>query len=689
MSEVLVQQVLETAFSDETHTFRTPAEPDVGDTVKIRLRVLRNSGATVTLLRGFPAKQIPMRKLERADAFDWFETSIVCEDKAKIFYTFLIEVEGTKILYDRVGSHVVSAVPSTDSRHAFQIYPGFHVPEWSKGAVQYQILVDRFRNGDWTNDVQNREYHYTNWFARPAEFWAELPGEDDCCCFYGGDLQGVLEKLDYLQSLGVEVIYFNPIFITPSTHGYDTQDYAHINPHLTAILRDEGKNLEEWDHDNGHAERYINRTTCRENLEASDAWFAEFCREVHERGMRIILDGVFNHCGSFSQYLDREGIYKNSPETYQSGAYHDPNSPYRSWFTFRDDGSYHSWFDVPTLPKLYYEHSVALCEEILKIGEKWVSPPYSADGWRLDVAVDLGLSREFNHLFWKEFRRRVKARNPEAVILAEHYGDPAEWLNGEEWDTVMNYDAFMEPVTYFLTGMEKHSDYRRDDLYHNGEAFFNMIIESMAHMPGASIQCAMNELSNHDHSRFMTRTNGRPGRVHYAGHWAASENIRPEIYRAATLIQMTWPGAPTIYYGDEAGVTGWTDPDNRRTYPWGNEDEQLIAFHRKIAAVRTQLPVLKCGSVQKLAAGYGYIAYARFDDRDVVIVICNSLGNAIEINLPVQRVGLADGTELMKRFATSTEGVSDAETVVGTVEDGHVRLRMAPYGATLYTVCKS
>lgn len=689
MTNSLLDRILDSVFSDETVCFRMPEEPEVGDSVTIRLRLLREAGAVVSVLKGFPAVMIPMKKQKTDETFDWFETTVVCENSSMIFYSFLIEVFDKKIYFDRLGSRVVSSIPSPDSRHAFRIYPGFHVPEWAKGAMQYQILVDRFCNGDPANDLCNQEYYYAKWHARQAHYWNELPGEDDCCCFYGGDLQGVRDKLNYLQSLGVEVIYFNPIFITPSTHGYDTQSYEHINPHLTVIPRDEGNPLEAWDHDNAHASKYIARTTLRENLEASDAWFADFCREVHERKMRIILDGVFNHCGSFSNYLDREGIYKNSPESYRPGAYHNPDSPYRSWFSFRDENSYHCWCDVGTLPKLYYEESLELCEEILRIGEKWVSPPYNCDGWRLDVAIDLGQSREFNHMFWEEFRKRVKMRNPEAVIIAEHYGNPAEWLNGKEWDTVMNYDAFMEPVTFFLTGMEKHSDYRRDDLHHNGQAFFHMIFENMTHMPGLSIQCAMNELSNHDHSRFMTRTNGRPGRVHSVGHAAASEHICPEIYRAATLIQMTWPGAPTLYYGDEAGVTGWTDPDNRRTYPWGNEDHSLIEFHRQIAKVRAQLPVLRCGSVKKLTSGYGYIVYARFDDFETVIVACNSLGHQIVVDIPVKSVGVTDGSSFLVRFMTSSEGYSMKTTDVGTVQDGRVRISLASHGAAIFTPSKT
>ena len=149
----------------------------------------------------------------------------------------------------------------------------------------------------------------------------------------------------------------------------------------------------------------------------------------------------------------------------------------------------------------------------MNIARKWVSPPYNIDGWRLDVAADLGHSEEYNHEFWKKFRKAVKESNPNAIILAEHYGNPKEWLKGNQWDTVMNYDAFMEPVTWFLTGMEKHSDDFRLDLLGNAGAFWSAMHYHTASMAMPSWQCAMNELSNHDHSRFLTRTNHRVGRV--------------------------------------------------------------------------------------------------------------------------------------------------------------------------------
>ena len=178
-------------------------------------------------------------------------------------------------------------------------------------------------------------------------------------------------------------------------------------------------------------------------------------RRCTKRGMRVILDGVFNHCGSFNKWMDRERIYERQPG-YEPGAFISADSPYRSFFKFHNEHEwpynpfYDGWWGHDTLPKLNYEDSPKLEEYILKIAAKWVSPPYNIDGWRLDVAADLGFSQEYNHEFWRKFRRTVKEANPNAIILAEHYGDASSWLHGDQWDTVMNYDAFMEPLTWFF-----------------------------------------------------------------------------------------------------------------------------------------------------------------------------------------------------------------------------------------------
>ena len=664
-------------FSDGTELFRQPAEPDPGDYVSIRLRIQRGAEVEVALLKGFPAVITLMSKYTSDDAFDWYEAKIYCREQP-VFYTFLIKWGDRCIHFNRLGPHWVDTVPSADPAGAFKVIPGFHVPEWAKGAVQYQILPDRFRNGDPTNDVLDREYWYANGYIRHAPEWEAPPEVDDYRCHYGGDLVGVLEKLDYLQSLGVEAIYFNPIFVSPSPHRYDTQDYNYIDPHLTSIPRDGGDVLEAGDTDNAHATRYRNRTTDPVNLEASNAWFAEFCREVHRRGIKIILDGVFNHCGSFGRWMNREGVYGED-----EGAFKDPKSPYRGYFNFHDEQAYHCWWDIATLPKLYYEHSHQLCDEIFRVAEKWVSPPYSVDGWRLDVAADLGMTPAFNHLFWKEFRRRVKAVNPNVLIIAEHYGDPADWLGGDEWDSVMNYDGFMDPLSYFLTGMEKHSDQRRDDLYQNGMAFFDSIFGAMSRMPTSSVCCAMDELDNHDHSRFLTRTNGRAGRLNTVGTEAAGEGIHPEVFREAMVVLMTWPGAPTIYYGDEAGLAGWTDPDNRRTYPWGHEDREMLAFFRALAGLREDIPMLRRGSVKPLCAGYGYIAYARFDADTIAIVALNNTERPVLLDLPLRDLGIPDGAEILTRFATGEQGFSADCGPAGTAVDGVLRLEAPAHSAAV------
>ena len=678
-------------FSDESPRYRTPAEPDPGDAVRLRIRVPKDAADRVVLSVGdeqigiLMNKVSPVERVLGSEYFDVYETSVVCP-KTEMHYRFLVRAGETVYRCDRTGVRILKEGEKGSADGDFRIFPGFHVPDWARNAVMYQIFPDRFRNGDESNDVTNNEYYYTVGHAKKILDWNALPTDTDFRSFYGGDLRGILEKLDYIQSLGVEVIYLNPIFVSPSCHKYDVQDYDHVDPHLGVIEADLDHEMQSWEKHNGFAPKYIRRVTAKENLAASDALFARLCREIHKRGMRIILDGVFNHCGSFNKWMDREGIYLGKPG-FEPGAYRNPNSPFRSYFRFnerRDNyAEYEGWWGYNTLPKLNYEGSEELCEEILSVGEKWVSPPYSVDGWRLDVAADLGHSPEFNHAFWKRFRARVKEANPNAIILSEHYGSPADWLKGDEWDTVMNYDAFMEPVTYFLTGMEKHSDGAREDLYRNGDAFFGLILEKMAHLPAPSLQTAMNELSNHDHSRFLTRTNRIVGRITTVGSEAASKGVNPAVFREAVTIQMTWPGAPTIYYADEAGQVGFTDPDCRRTYPWGKEDLSLIDLHRALTTLRGRYPVLKDSSLKPLFAAYGQIAYARFDEESgsAAVVALNNSEEERSFRLPVWEIGLPESASLREIFRSDKDGISLPENEVPAVTHGVTRVSQTVYTA--------
>ena len=677
-------------FCDGTAGYVIPQEPRENESVRLRFRTARDDVKRVRLMTAVGGYDMEKENGNgNGSEFDYYAITWRLNENP-FRYCFEIQDGEETCYYGRCGvsKEIVEF-------YNFVIVPGFSTPDWAKGAVMYQIFTDRFYNGDKSNDVETNEYYYIGGYSRKVTDWYKYPDAMGVREFYGGDLKGVMEKLDYLQELGVEVLYFNPLFVSPSNHKYDIQDYDYIDPHYGVIVEDGGEVLPEGETQNRKATKYQKRVTDLRNLEASNQLFIELVEELHRRGMKIILDGVFNHCGSFNKWMDRERIYEGQ-EDYEPGAYVSPDSPYKSYFHFNNDSeenwpynnSYDGWWGHDTLPKLNYEDSVKLENYILYIGRKWVSPPYNVDGWRLDVAADLGQSNGYNHHFWKKFRKAVKDANPNALILAEHYGDPSEWLQGDEWDTVMNYDAFMEPVTWFLTGMEKHSDEHREELRGNTDNFVGSITHHMGNMLTPSLQVAMNELSNHDHSRFLTRTNYMVGRVENLGPRAANEYVNLAVMREAVVMQMTWIGAPTVYYGDEAGVCGFTDPDNRRTYPWGYENQELIAFHKEMIRIHKEHPALRTGSLNILSGSIGVsngdehniLAYGRFEGEDRVVVIVNNRCELAEVTVPVWLAEVPVKCRMKKLMYSYQEGYSvDYEEYL--VEDGEVVVNMGAYSA--------
>lgn len=676
MRPVLSKKAL---FSDGTKDYRSPAEPRENDKVTIRFRTKRDNVDMVWLCSR--EKKHRMKRTETKWDFDYYSVEIQLGSEP-FFYYFKVVTGILECYYDRYG---VNDKPREE--YYFCIVPGFSTPEWAKGAVMYQILVDRFYNGNPAGDVLDGEYYYVDGPTKHVENWAHCPQGISVREFYGGDLEGVRQKLDYLQELGIEVLYFNPLFVSPSNHKYDCQDYDYIDPHVSNIVVDEGAVLPEGCKDNTQAARYITRVTDKRNLEASNAYFAKFVEEVHAHGMKIILDGVFNHCGSFHKWLDREKLYEQQGG-YAPGAYVSGESPYRDFFAFQnqeawpDNGSYEGWWGFETLPKLNYEGSQELWNYVLDIGRKWVSPPYNVDGWRLDVAADLGHSPEVNHRFWKEFRKAVKEANPNAVILAEHYGDPKSWLLGDEWDTIMNYDAFMEPITWFLTGMEKHSDEYRGECFGNPGDFEGAMRHHMTRFMTSSLQCAMNELSNHDHSRFLTRTNKKVGRAEQLGTDAAGRGINKGVMKEAVVFQMTWPGAPTLYYGDEAGQVGFTDPDNRRTYPWGSEDMDLLNFHREMIRIHKEHEAFKTGSIQFVWGEYNFLCYARYNRREHFLVVLNNDAVSRTVEMVVWPVGLPKECEL-EQIMYSHEGGYSTNPVTYEVKGGKLNITLTEFSAVV------
>lgn len=666
-------------FCDGTARYVCPLEPEVGETVTLKFRAAKEDNIQIRL--AINNELYTMESERTYGAFTYYRAEWKLKDGMTSYY-FEIQ-DGEEVWYYNRSGLTDGRIPYYD----FRLAPGFSTPDWAKGAVIYQIYTDRFYNGDPENDVETREYFYIGDYSSKVTDWNKYPAAMGVREFYGGDLQGVIDKLDYLQDLGVEVLYFNPLFVSPSNHKYDIQDYDYIDPHFGKIVEDGGELLSPGEKSNKKATKYQKRTTSFANLEASNELFIKLVEELHRRGMKIILDGVFNHCGSFNKWMDRECIYERK-KGYAPGAYISRESPYHDYFRFFSDeekdwpynGKYDGWWGHDTLPKLNYEESVKLENYILNMGRKWVSPPYNVDGWRLDVAADLGRSNEYNHQFWKKFREVVKNANPDAIILAEHYGDPREWLGGDEWDTVMNYDAFMEPITWFLTGMEKHSDEMREELRGNADNFTRAMTYHMSNMMVPSLLTSMNELSNHDHSRFLTRTNHMVGRVAELGPEAANEFVNPAVMREAVAFQMTWIGAPTVYYGDEAGVCGFTDPDNRRTYPWGHEDQQMLGFHKEMIRIHKEHEALRTGAVVMLHCEKNILSYGRFTEEEQIIVILNNRSELAEVTVPVWKAEVPVKTNMRRLMYSYKDGYT-TEYEKYLVRDGELVVNMGAYSA--------
>ena len=669
--------VIDAIYSDETEMFVTPCEPTNKEPVKISLRTIVNNADEAYINFGESKAKLAKEKNEGIFSFYSYTFPAI---PTTVSYYFSIIKDGRTYYYNKRG-----IFEDIDMHYNFKVIPDFKIPVWAKGAVMYQIYIDRFNNGDQSNDVITNEYSYLNKMSKHISDWYEPVAVDDVCNFYGGDLQGVMDKLSYLKELGVEVIYFNPAFVSPSNHKYDTQDYDYIDPHHGVIINDGGKVSSKYISDARCGSMYVKRTTNIENLEASNALMVKLIETAHSLGIKVLLDGVFNHCGAFHKWLDKEGVYDS--KKHKKGAYKDKNSPYVGYFKWHGDNwpnntYYDSWWGHLNHPKLNFEESEELYNYIMDIGKKWVSAPFNADGWRLDVAADLGFSEEFNHKFWKDFRKSVKEANPEAIILAEHYGDYSPWLQGDEWDTVMNYDAFMEPLTWFLTGMEKHSEDFKQDMLCNQMHFESTMRFNMSRLSIQSLSTSMNQLSNHDHSRFLTRTNMRVGRLHTVGAQAADENINRGIMFEAVVFQMTWIGSPAIYYGDEAGLTGWTDPDNRRTYPWGREDKEMINFHREIIKIHKAYSSIKTGSLEYLHNDYGIISYGRWDGDNRIAVALNNNDVEKELNLPVWKLQVRLNSSMTVLISTQNNTYSLDKKFYNVV-NGFLKIHMPAYSSVV------
>ena len=476
----------------------------------------------------------------------------------------------------------------TLGEYQLTVYDGCEqVPAWFGEGTCYQIFPDRFRRSripDPGGMVGGRSVHAA-WQEEP-EYRPDARGEVRNRDFFGGDLKGVLEQLPYLQSLGVETLYFNPIFEAAENHRYGTADYEHVDPML-----------------------------------GCDADFSALCRAAHARGMRVILDGVFNHTGFVSRYFNGDGFYP------QPGAAQSRQSPYYPWFHFQHwPDRFDSWWGIYTLPAVnegedsYRDYIIRGEHSIVR---RWLQA--GADGWRLDVADELPDD------FIRELHQAVRAADPNAVVIGEvwedgstkiAYGVRRRHILGGHCDGLMNY-PFRNGLISFLLGADA--------------ACFRDAMETLReNYPPFAFASAMNFLGTHDTPRILTllgvgsdcRENTKAWRADFRMD-AGQRALALARLRLGALVLFAFPGAPTIYYGDEAGMEGFEDPFNRRTFPWGAEDKALTAWYAALGQARKSLLPLRRGDLRWLRAEGRVLAFSRTWEGETVIAAVNA-GDAPE-----------------------------------------------------------
>lgn len=443
----------------------------------------------------------------------------------------------------------------------------FTTPAWVHHAIIYQIFPDRFAK----SKKVLKPNHLESWDSAPTTHG-----------YKGGDLLGVVEKLDYLQDLGVNTIYFNPIFQSASNHRYHTHDYFQVDPML-----------------------------------GGNKAFKKLLKEIHRRNMRVILDGVFNHASrGFFQFND---ILENSEK-----------SAYLDWFdvhgfplnAYQGKPNYRCWWGLPALPEFNTDNP-QVRDFIFSVAKYWVDE--GIDGWRLDVPQEID-----DDLFWQEFRQVVKKANPETYITGEIATDASRWLAGDQFDGVMNY-LLTYGIWKFFGGEDVNQElfgqwlvaHAPDLKIETVQDFAGYVQELLQKYPHQAVLAQMNLLDSHDTARFLSLLNGHK-----------------DLMLLAVLFLMTYPGAPSIYYGDEIGLDGGNDPDCRKPFPWDNKkwDSQMLGFYQRCISMRKAYPALRDGDFKVLYAQDQVLGYLRSKGEEKLLVVINRSRETRHIDVDVSGV---------------------------------------------------
>lgn len=579
-----------------------------------------------------------------------YEKELVMPEKpCLVWYYFEVVTDSETVYYgnnrENLGGKGVASSKKPDNSFQITVYnESYKTPEWFRHAVAYQIFPDRFFNGNENgeflgnrNDIIKR-----NWGDMPFYKAEQFGGEYRSNDFFGGNLEGIIKKLPYLEDLGITVIYLNPIFKAASNHKYDTGSYEEIDP-----------------------------------MFGDEKTFSRLCSEAKKRGIRIILDGVFNHTGDDSQYFNKYGNYDSI------GAYQSKESPYYSWFNFIEfPNVYESWWGMTTLPQVN-EKSEALREYLLTgenaIVKKWIR--LGASGWRLDV-VD-----ELPDFFVKELRKAVKEVNPEAVIIGEvwedasnkvAYGQRREYFYGDELDSVMNYPLRNALIDAALCRIDATEFDRR-------------IMSIKENYPAPAYNSLLNIISSHDVERIITLVSGAPTRHEVDRDFQASfELCGEELNKARERVKliiglvMTMPGVPCLFYGDELGMQGYGDPFCRSCFPWDRMDEVdpdsgMRTWVKSLISLRKSSRAFSDGELETVYAFENAYAYMRSVGEKKFIVITNFDNKENYIRLDAARYSI---NEIRYILANDTNVCKEYKS-----DDGLFFIKTPPQSITIYE-CK-
>lgn len=496
---------------------------------------------------------------------------------AVYYYFFVVELniygEDRTLFYGKTHNNGMACEYTYENLNKYQltVYEDYKVPSWFKEGILYHVFVDRFNNGNRNGKVDNpkkNSFLYGNWDDEPM-YIKDKNGEVARWDFHGGNLKGIINKLGYLKRLGVSIIYLSPIFESSSNHKYDTGNYKKIDP-----------------------------------MFGDEEIFKELIDKAAEKGISIVLDGVFSHVGADSLYFNKFNNYDSI------GAYQSENSPYRSWFKFKPGSNkYKCWWGVESLPDTN-ELEPSFMDYIIydkdSVINKWMD--MGVKGWRLDVADELPSK------FIEELKKETTKNDSESILIGEvwedasnkiSYGERRSYFLGSQLDSVLGY-PFRDNIVDFLTG--KIPSWKLNDLF----------ITLKENYPKEAFKSNLNLLSSHDIERVKTALKSDK-----------------DLLKLAILAQMSFEGVPYIYYGDEAGLEGGKDPENRKTYPWKNEDMEIMDFYRHCGQFRNRNKVFTLGDTEFIYLGNDEVfAYIRYnDDRELIILNRNDKKQTININL--------------------------------------------------------